>query len=258
MKSLRLNRHLKVREVAEGSGISRPYVSQIESGFSTLKIDAARKLAGFFGVDVEWLLTGQASPVEAAQERFQDAVKASGLDDDAERAIDEITLWLRHLITGPESMRKPALANIQAIADRFADQCAKRNAPIRQASLEMARARFSDNICKQSVDISSGSDISTSEMQALWSKHLAQIREGLPRGGQSALAKDLGITRQAISQYLSGASAPSIEIGLRMIDWVKSRRGICNEGPADAQTSTGPVTLKPTPSSEKTPRPQKK
>ncbi len=257
LRNLRLDRRLTSSEVAEGSGISRPFLSKLENGASPLKFGMAKKLARFYGVSEDWLLTGQASPLGVAQERFQEAIEASGLDADAEAAIDEITLWLRQLIAGHESMRKPALAKIQAITEGFAEQCAKRNGPIRQASLEMARARFSEKTLKL-IDALPVDDISKDYMSELWPDLLKRIKSCLRAGSQYSLAKRLGISRQSVHQYITGASAPSAEITLRLLQWVQETEGQKNEGPAGADTPAGPVTRKRNiDQNEKIPRPPK-
>lgn len=242
LRNLRLDRRLTSIAVAEGAGISRPHLSMLENGVTPLKIDTARKLATFFGVDAEWLMTGKASPLQEAESQWMQAIKASGLDEAAEKAIDEITAWLRQLVTGPESIRKLARAKIQSIAEGFAEQCAKRNAPIRQASLEMARARFSATDNKVILDIIKGSDISASEMEELWPEKREAIKAALSRGSQIALAKYLKVTPQAVSQYLTGTSAPSIEIYLQMEKWVSLYLKNKNEGPGAVRATPEPKT----------------
>jgi transcriptional regulator with XRE-family HTH domain len=40
------------------------------------------------------------------------------------------------------------------------------------------------------------------------------------RGSQARLARDLCVTRQAVSNWLSGNAAPSAEAALRLLQWV--------------------------------------
>ena len=254
VRILRLNRRLKVREVAEGSGISRPYVSQIESGFTTLKIDTARKLATFFGVDAEWLLTGKASPLQEAESQWRQAIKASGLDADAEAAIEEITLWIRHLMTGHDSMRKAALAKIQAIAEGFAEQCAKRDRPIRQASLEMARARFSS----LSVDIPQNTDTLDLGMNERWEALRSRLEMCVGNDTHSSVAKSISISRQAFHKYLKKKGVPNADTALRILTWVEDKELQQKSGSAGAATPTEAKAQNQNVFNEKTPSPKRK
>jgi transcriptional regulator with XRE-family HTH domain len=42
-------------------------------------------------------------------------------------------------------------------------------------------------------------------------------------GSKSALAREFGVTRQAVSQWLSGETAPTAEATLRLLDWVERK-----------------------------------
>jgi len=205
----------------------------LENAATPLTHSTAKKLALFYKVDVDWLLTGQASPLKAAQERFQKEIKASGLDADAETAIEEIATWLRHLVTGNESMQKPALTRIQAIAEGFAAQCTKRNKPIRQASLEIAHIINSKTI----IDYLDETDTS-SDMSELWPSLLERTKNCLQNNSQYSLAKHLGISRQAVHAYIAGASAPSAEKTLQLLKWVEEMEGKEKSGSAGAATPT--------------------
>lgn len=47
--------------------------------------------------------------------------------------------------------------------------------------------------------------------------HLRRTTE--PRGAKAALAREFGVTRQAVNQWLSGESAPSADIAIRLQHW---------------------------------------
>lgn len=41
------------------------------------------------------------------------------------------------------------------------------------------------------------------------------------RGAKAALAREMGVTRQAVDQWLSGRTAPSADLVLRLVEWTK-------------------------------------
>ena len=64
-----------------------------------------------------------------------------------------------------------------------------------------------------------------------------------PRGSRSALAREFGISRQAVDNWLSGKSSPKAEVALRLLDWVRSAEAKQKRS-ASGATLTEPKTTR--------------
>lgn len=58
LSELRDERALRLREVAEASGLSVPYISHLEHGHATPRIETLECLAAAYGITLQDLLTG--------------------------------------------------------------------------------------------------------------------------------------------------------------------------------------------------------
>ena len=57
-----------------------------------------------------------------------------------------------------------------------------------------------------------------------WQKSLGQLCE--PQGTQARLARDLGVSRQIVSRWVSGNAEPSADFALRLIEWIKAEEAV--------------------------------
>jgi len=54
---------------------------------------------------------------------------------------------------------------------------------------------------------------------------IAELRKlTVPRGVKAALARELKVSRQAVDQWLSGASSPSGETAIRLLNWIRQQK----------------------------------
>jgi len=73
-------KNLKAADVCKGTGLPSSLFSEWKRGKSTPKADKMKKIADFFGVSVEYIMTGEESPIyytneetaKLAQEMFED------------------------------------------------------------------------------------------------------------------------------------------------------------------------------------------
>lgn len=72
LRALRTQRGLNQRDVAQAAGIDRTHLSKIETGVDTPGRAALTSLAAFYGVSIDWLVTGQDTAAgSAAQTHVQ-------------------------------------------------------------------------------------------------------------------------------------------------------------------------------------------
>lgn len=139
---------------------------------------------------------------------------------------------------------------------------AKRELELRRTGKTRKRRSFKNRSIGKNKMLSNGKTtvyIPSNVESSLLSHWIARANALLShRGAKATLARHLGITKQALNAYLTEASAPSAEKALRLLQWVQETEAQKNEGPAGAQTPTGPVTLRRKHhSNEKIPRPKK-
>ena len=76
---------------------------------------------------------------------------------------------------------------------------------------------------------------------SLWPKLRGRLREAVKeRGMKAALARDIGITRQAVNAMLNKSYTPSAEFALRLDDWCRS------ESSTTKQRKNAPERANPT------------
>ena len=61
-------------------------------------------------------------------------------------------------------------------------------------------------------------------------------------GAKAALARKLGVSRQAVGQWLSGESNPTAEATLQLLNWVEEAEAEQKQNPGTALTATGQKT----------------
>ncbi len=122
--------HGSSKAAARALGVTSQYLSNIESGRTTLGSDRVAELAEFFGVDAGWRLTGEETP-GAAEARLTSAQRVAlqawldHLDVEMGRIMER---WRELSALGQEILTDPARA--EEIRDEFFRELARRrNAP---------------------------------------------------------------------------------------------------------------------------------
>lgn len=114
-------------------------------------------------------------------------------------------------------------------------------ARVEQMSMREANVK----ICKRPVDIVSGPAIisAMSSGNAYWKSLAKRLSAVTPaRGAKAQLAHELKVTRQAVNNWISGNSAPSAELALRLLNWVEQAEAQQTKNPDSASTQPGPKT----------------
>lgn len=245
LRSLRLSKERKLKEVAQAIGVTEGYLSRIELGHSHgFSGEIANRLTSYYGVSEKWLLTGvEDDPVKLAAADYYKAIEDSGLRAEAETLLQQTATWLDFVIVSPASAGNQARTEVLAALDHFLEVCARGNQNVLEAGKKLAEAYFHDANLSKSFDKKRPIGDAVSVMHK-W-KSLKQRLEALTsgRGSQVELAKAIGISRQSVHQYLSGASAPSAEITLRLLEWVVAEEQK-QKSPEGAATPSEPKTRK--------------
>lgn len=240
LREARESAGMKGATAAKEIGCDRSYLSKLESGTArNPSADFLRKAAHVYGVNEHWLESGIAdarTPISSREheELEQDLqflsamatlIKQMTVSQLLRAAVeigdnDKITdgrkgFWIRLL--GPWIAVKGRNAEEQNRAINF----------------ELARARFIQNKCSLMADSEES--------------HWQQLRERAAkateqRGSRAALARLLGVSPQALNEWLQGRSTPPSEQTLRLLRWVeqaeveqqKKRAGRAETRPAQA------------------------
>jgi DNA-binding phage protein len=73
-----------------------------------------------------------------------------------------------------------------------------------------------------------------------WQKLLVRVRRLVDApGAKAGLARELGVTRQAVNKWLTEEGAPSAEITLRLLEWVEAAEAQQKTDPGGASTPPG-------------------
>jgi transcriptional regulator with XRE-family HTH domain len=243
LRTLRLARQETLREVAGAAGVTEGYLSHLEVGTrSGVSNAVANALAAHFGTSAKWILTGEEEdPISLATEEYYRAIEDSGLREEAAELSHQIAVLLDYFISADDSGRRLALPRIAHMVERFAAECSARNGAIREAGMKLARANF--GAASQVILDFRDTLEDTSNMPDLWPLLLERVKECLKTARQIDLAKHLGVSKQAVNQYLHGTSVPSIEKGLRLLEWVKAEEAK-KSGPEGGGTPSEPRTQK--------------
>lgn len=80
---------------------------------------------------------------------------------------------------------------------------------------------------------------------ALLAALLTRVKRAVkPRGAKVALARDLGVPKQRVTQWLKEHNAPTAEDALRLLEWVTAAEAQQKKTPPMLLTSTGRKTRK--------------
>jgi transcriptional regulator with XRE-family HTH domain len=89
IKALRLERQWSLADLAKQSGVSKPFLSLVETNARTPSLDTLQKIADAFNVDVSLLVGVQTVP-ELKDEALANAFfRAQNLDDDVKEQLLE-------------------------------------------------------------------------------------------------------------------------------------------------------------------------
>ena len=88
-------------------------------------------------------------------------------------------------------------------------------------SLERDKDENSNAHSQLTSDAVEGTDEEVPQNSDIWLRLVERVSKiTSQRGDRARLARDLNVTRQAVSNWLSGASAPSAVVTLRLLEWV--------------------------------------
>lgn len=263
LRSIRIQRGLTVKCAAKMAGISQPYLTQIETGLRLgISLETASSLAAIYGVETVWILEGD--PLLPAKQALERALEESGLKQLHERALGEIDAHLSRFPLVSEIERGESCERISAIVAEFTQAC-DRGADVVVAArkaLEAATAKLRVNRWiesdkglerKSAVLDKLANLVDVSDMGDLWQSLLEQTKAILPERGGAALARQLGVSRQAVHEYLTETSVPGAEVTLRLLEWVKAN-GANKKSPEGVEAPSEPMTQSKKSNDEK-PRP---
>ena len=75
LKKLRLVKGLKQKEFANSIGITVSYLSQIENGEKGMSLDTLSLLSVKFGVNIDWLITGEGPMFREEERNLQERIQ---------------------------------------------------------------------------------------------------------------------------------------------------------------------------------------
>jgi len=79
----------------------------------------------------------------------------------------------------------------------------------------------------------------TAAQKSLWQNLRHRLRKATAKAGaKSALAKEFGVSRATVSQWLSGVIAPAAENTLRLLEWVTVEEAKSQQKKTAARAST--------------------
>lgn len=82
----------------------------------------------------------------------------------------------------------------------------------------------------------------TAEQRLFWNELRARLAAATDQyGARAALARQFGVTPQAVAEWLSGASAPTAETTLRLLEWVTAEEAKSKEKKRAGSGSTRPA-----------------
>lgn len=84
----------------------------------------------------------------------------------------------------------------------------------------------------------------TAQQRSFWNELRTRLAAATEQyGARAALAREFGVTPQAVAEWLSGASSPTAETTLRLLEWVTAEEAKSNQKKRAGSADTRP-TLK--------------
>lgn len=221
---------MSARLVAQNIGLSESQLKRAEAGLAVVRFFSGWNFCDFIKVNPLWLAfgepenpTGFSSSVNSyihPEATFLDVMVVAGGDyraywDHDQSAIHEAADALRRAGgVSPHDLRSAAMSIVPV--DRHASYKEILAAPTRKRYLRIVPAERIVN----------------------WNELLLQLQTATAEPGtKTRLAATLGVTTQAVSQWLSGASAPKADTALRLRAWVL-RAGDENQSGARVEART--------------------
>jgi transcriptional regulator with XRE-family HTH domain len=82
----------------------------------------------------------------------------------------------------------------------------------------------------------------TAAQRSLWSELRSRLRRATKsRGAQAALARKFNVSTAAVAQWLTGASAPTAETTLQLLEWVTAEEAQSKQKKRAGSGSTLPA-----------------
>jgi transcriptional regulator with XRE-family HTH domain len=237
---LRLSRVVVADEL--GIGVSR--LASYEAGRVPVPYEAAKRLAGAFRLNYEWIVEGKGKPIDAIM-----------IAPEVENSIEPRML----LSEAYDEFIKPALATeAGSVPSHF--KAALENNPAAKRMVEFVRTigthkpqvremlvslidvrlkqipahsawPYYQAIAKASADFQADKNKltgvslkgKTENMKSEMQKLIEKVKSKASRpGGKSQLANELGVAPARVSEWLSGKKEPGGEYTLRLLKWVET------------------------------------
>jgi transcriptional regulator with XRE-family HTH domain len=232
---------------ARRAGIGASQLSRYEHQRSPVLLIDALRACEAFGIGIAWLATGEGDPAAGA---YGVAKLAAALKVDERSRFSEIydqDLQGRIKKSRAESMEK--WANLMAAIDqlkkltrsmkpssRLRKDFVQRllDTIIRELTQEQERRsalRMTLKLNEEAAPLTTGFTSDTGELMAAeipptWNELRSQVASlTKQRGAKTRLAKLLGVSQQAVSEWLTGSNAPSADNTLRLLHWVAAAGG---------------------------------
>jgi transcriptional regulator with XRE-family HTH domain len=211
---------LTLAGAAKQIGCDRSYLSKIESGVARQpSTDFMRKVATVFRVNQEWLTTGLGEPqvqlsTEGQEQLERDAQFLAALSI----ILQEMTL-LQLSRSAKDVSDSSSIGSarkafwLRTLADWIGVKSRSKEEVQRAVDFELAR---SGDVHYKWIKL----------MPTSRTNHWEQLRRRIgvatdQRGSRAKLARDLGVTPQALNEWLQGRNAPPAENTLRLLRWVE-------------------------------------
>jgi transcriptional regulator with XRE-family HTH domain len=259
IRHVRLTLHLTQGEMAKRLFITRERLSTYEYGRVSVPYDVGNRFCSVFSINQRWLAEGKepvtyylavqpkliSSPRMLFSTAYEKILKPHvenhllKLSEDWGVAVEEIDatmestgsfiypigegsedrfrLYLSDLVLGfastlPVALKAEFYLSIKSQIERF----------------KLAHQRDIQKFIESEKE--TGSFQTMPDNRRYWKSILERLRKATDRRGAKAhLAKDLGITRQAIYKWFSGKGEPSVEVALAALDWLEQ----CEKGEID-------------------------
>ena len=201
-------------DMAEWLGLTRNMISNIESGRVPLKLGTGWKAANILSIHPNFFLTGKqkAFPnLHPEMKKWLDGycVLNTSTFGDAWPPLSFMTFQPLSEQRGL-ALQLSNAADLDTMQEGVKEFIFSKSVNSTQATLDTRCA------LPQSADVK--------EIRSL-SELLNQLQKFTKdRGGKMALAKAMGVSRQAVDQWLSEATKPTAEMTFELIAWVKNQR----------------------------------
>lgn len=275
LREARRTTEMSLREVEIRSGVSRSNISRMERGLG-VTVSALVSVSFAYGVP-PWVTLSHCVEVGIDEALLADEIsKAASVSAVSSASISWLLECLIRIAISPNPMdeaesfgcysyaKNDTLAELAA----FFDCCsgARRSAFVRAVVenplRELERCGLVSSDVKQCLTLESGDVAIESQMHESqrWEKLRAKLRVKLSaHGASSALAAELGVSRQAVSQWLNGEAFPGTEHTLALREWVAVPASETKQkDPVRVVARTGKATRSKKPTSNEKIKPSRK